>query len=957
MATKPTTALIFTFYILQLVALCSLDFHLWEVLVISCEINDITTMDAVHVIDEEEVSLSNSSLGSDDTSDEEEDELDESVLTSSSFGDGKEMTDDNDTKTSQNNYRKSLQRHHTVAHLPPRPGRDKQQSQHRLGSATFHAFGDEEYGEATKFHQKVSSDAVKSTLSAEVLNQHVLLSQACLELLEERDRYDAMRRLNLRRSLNCTNTNEEEGLSDEEDDEYPLLSLIKGGPLYKLHLKGGIATKKIRSGKDKIKSKLTGSSSVDVVSASTTESSLLTKWKHKYVEVRKGMLSYYSNSTSSLQAKSDLVRKNVTLEVSTSVCRAINLEEGENNHPFETKDTISSSLTPKSGKKKEMSLYAFELVVNGESRVWASGSEAGRQSWIKTINRGMIGRSNAKDDISSKENDPIAQRQLQEFLALSKKRAKNFSMKVRDVSAIGQEFAVLWGTSVEVPVECLFTDERPVKTSHTAPKDELGSFWRNLENLNIELNGKLFRASSLCSPHRVFGFLTRSILERDSSSKQNQSMKISEMQASKHARDVLRSVGKQDEKSCHLRASVGVLCGDENDAVIVEDVEDELPVIKINVTSNKHTLSGVQPNLRADWREWVFVRRKKGKRPKRYFAVLSVGVLCFYKEELPRPHRLKSQLLLVGAEIGTRYQCDPIELSTHTNNEDVSSNSSGYLSSSLSYDTPGSPSMKNPNYIIYIKGREDGTWVKQQLCFTKYETFVTWRDVLVNAIETTSSLPSNVLSFDDANQQSNDEVKANQTIVSRNSIPDKDGVTWIGSAVRPITSTAGDLHRSSRLRNLSVIASRFFESLPPLQIPSPMVGERKYSYTSSLLSSASSIASKQLPRKKLLSRANSSDITPTIEEDAPEKPSTATVEIEVQVSKLHTVFLNHAVGPSMCTIRSTYTESFVCSGGKKGRLEKKRELIKLETLKGKVNVGAFKLAFDSKGAPTRRKTI
>ena len=71
MATKPTTALIFTFYILQLVALCSLDFHLWEVLLISCEINDITTMDAVHVIDEEEVSLSNSSLGSDDTSDEE----------------------------------------------------------------------------------------------------------------------------------------------------------------------------------------------------------------------------------------------------------------------------------------------------------------------------------------------------------------------------------------------------------------------------------------------------------------------------------------------------------------------------------------------------------------------------------------------------------------------------------------------------------------------------------------------------------------------------------------------------------------------------------------------------------------------------------------------------------------------------------------------------------------------
>ncbi len=205
-------------------------------------------------IDEEEVSLSNSSFGSDDTSDDDEEELNESDLTfgggSGSGGgissDEKDFnSDDNDTRTTQD-YRKPLQRHHTVAHLPPRPGRDnKQQSQYRLGSATFHAFGGEGYGKATsKFHQKVSLEGVKSTLSAEVLHQHVLLSQACLELLEERDRYDAMRRLNLRRLLNCTNTNEteEESCIDEEDEEYPLLSLIKGGPLYKLHVKGGTAT-------------------------------------------------------------------------------------------------------------------------------------------------------------------------------------------------------------------------------------------------------------------------------------------------------------------------------------------------------------------------------------------------------------------------------------------------------------------------------------------------------------------------------------------------------------------------------------------------------------------------------------------------------------------------------------------------------------------------------------------
>ena len=694
----------------------------------------------------------------------------------------------------------------------------------------------------------------------------------------------------------------------------------------------------------------------------------MTKWKHKYVEVRKGRFSYFSNTTSSFPTKNDLLRKNVTLEVSTSVCRAINLEEGDNNHyPFDSKDTISSSLPPISGKKK-ISLYAFELVVNGKSRVWASRSETGRQSWIKTINRGMLGRRTVKDDIGRTKNDPNAERQLQQFLSLSKKRAKNFTKEVKDevkdISTVGREFSVLWGTAVEVPVESLFTDQSAlVNSSQTSPKDELVCFWRKLENLNFALNGQLFRASSLCCPQRVFGFLTRSILEHDRStflSNQNQSTKISEIQSSKFARDVLRSVGKQDEKVWHLRASVGILCGDKNDAVVIEDVEEGLPTITINVTSNMHKLSGIKP-LGVDRREWVYIRRKKRKHPKRYFVVLSVGVLCFYKEELPRPHRLKGQLLLVGAEIRTREQSDPIELSSHTNNEDLSSHSSGYHSSNLSYDLPASPSLKNPHYILCIKGREDGKWVEQQLCFTKYETFVAWRDALVNVVETTFSSPTNVLSFDGANQQSTDEVQvADQTTTQRTSSTDEHGVSWISlSTVRPIVSTAVDLHvRSSKLQNLTVVrvASRVFESLPSLQIP---FGARTLSYPTSLLSSAA-LASKQRSRKMLHTRTNSSDLlTPTIaeDEDVQEKPSRATVQIELQVSKLYTVFLNNAVGPSMCTVRSTYTEIFTCSGGKKGRLEKKQEVIKLETLKGKVHGDAFKLAFGSRSVPRRRKTI
>eukprot|EP00986_Skeletonema_menzelii_P001777 scaffold488_cov142-Skeletonema_menzelii.AAC.16 len=931
-------------------------------------------MNAPPQIDDEEVSLSNSSLGSydDDTSDDEveEAELDEPIdLTSSLAGGASSSISDGekdgtvDEKRPGQDKKLALRRHHTVAHLlPPRPGRDKQPQ--RLDSATFHAFSNDDR-KATKLDQKISLAGVESTLSVEVLNQHVLLSQACLELLEERDRFDAIRRLNLRRSLNCTSTNEEEvDFIDEEDEEYPLLSLIKSGPLYKLHVKGGTATKKIRSKKEKLKSKLTRSSSADAVGGSTTESSLLTSWKHKYVEVRKGMFSYYANSASSLPSKSDLVRKNVTLEVSTSVCRAIYLEEGDNSHVFEIKDTISSSLSPKFGKKKDTRLFAFELVVNGETRVWATRSEAGRQAWIKVINRGMIGRS-VKDDISRAKTDPDAERQLHHFLNLSsQKRAKNFSTEAKkDISAVGQEISLLFGTAVEVPVKFLFAGERILsKTQQTAPKNGLAYFWRNLENLTIELNEELFQASSLCCPHRVFGFLARSILEHDRSSAlsyQNQSSKISEIQASKYARDVLKSIGKHKEKIDYLRASVGILCGDKNDAVVIKDAEEKLPIVRTNVTSNTNRISNVQPNLGVDRREWVYVRRKKNRHARRYFAVLSVGVLCLYKAELPRPHRLKSQLLLVGADIGTREQTNPIEVSSHTN-EDLSSHSSGYNSSNVSYDAPASPSMKNPNYIIYIKGREHGKWIEQQLCFTKLETFVAWRDVLVNAVEASSS-PSNALSFDgQVNEQATDERHVDQnTTPPGTSGPDVNGISWIALSV---ASNAGDLHvRSSRLQNMTVVkaASRLLESLPPLQISSPKFGGRKHSYAVSLLSSAASLASKQLSRKTLHSRASSSDLTPpSIAEHTLEKPPTrATVEIEVQVTKLHTVSLNDAVGPPMCTVRSTHIERFACSGGKKGRLEKKQELIKLETLRGNVDRSAFKLAFDSKRVPCRRNTM
>jgi hypothetical protein len=389
-----------------------------------------------------------------------------------------------------------------------------------------------------------------------------------------------------------------------------------------------------------------------------------------------------------------------------------------------------------------------------------------------------------------------------------------------------------------------------------------------------------------------------------------------------------------------LKASVGALCNVENEATAIEDVEVEPQLVRIRVDRPQllSMQSAMQTPVSVDRREWVYVRRKQSKQTKRYFAVLSVGVLCFYKEELPRPHRLRGQLLLVDAGLGMQ-QNESIELSSHTN-EDASSQSSGFPSSTPDTQVPSSTKRQ---FSLHIKGREGGKWIEQELCFVKHETFVMWRDALIAAIKSCSS-SSNVLSFDGIQPQSRCEGQ---------SASNEEGIVWM-------TTAAGDLH-SSQLSGVRR-ASRFLGSLPLLHIPSPKFAsnsERKYSYPTNLLSSAASVASKRLSRKMRQRKSSNNDVflSHNLAVDATEEPSRSTASIEVKTSKLYRVFVKGDAESSTCTVRSTHTERFACSGGNKGRLEKKHELVTLETLRGKVNRDAFEMTFDSKSVPRRRKTI
>lgn len=97
-------------------------------------------------------------------------------------------------------------------------------------------------------------------------------------------------------------------------------------------------------------------------------------WKVKYVEIRRGMLSYYEN----LQNEHKVIRKDVPLQAHDCNIRAVKV------HP--SKAALQLTTNWKSGA-------IFELVVGGTRRLWMASSRDERQSWMQAVRDATVGGS------------------------------------------------------------------------------------------------------------------------------------------------------------------------------------------------------------------------------------------------------------------------------------------------------------------------------------------------------------------------------------------------------------------------------------------------------------------------------------------------------------------------------------------------------------------------------------
>jgi hypothetical protein len=97
-------------------------------------------------------------------------------------------------------------------------------------------------------------------------------------------------------------------------------------------------------------------------------------WKVKYVEIRRGMLSYYEN----LQNEDKLLRKDVPLRAHDCAVRAVKV------HP--SKAALQLTTNRRGGA-------IFELAVGGQKRLWMASSRDERQSWMQVIRNATVGGS------------------------------------------------------------------------------------------------------------------------------------------------------------------------------------------------------------------------------------------------------------------------------------------------------------------------------------------------------------------------------------------------------------------------------------------------------------------------------------------------------------------------------------------------------------------------------------
>lgn len=376
-------------------------------------------------------------------------------------------------------------------------------------------------------------------------------------------------------------------------------------------------------------------------------------WKVKYVEIRRGMFSYYENAVSNVGSRVGdpqgelLLRKNIPLEASTCTCRAVKLHQKALN--FSPGGAI------------------FELACSNSSnnkRLWMATSREERQAWMQVINNAMVGGSVTRGDslvdhrglVRTVSGRSPFKTDLRKYL---KQQSSMRAAKTAPEYITG--LRELLNESLHVPVKwiakqgLLFNDNSNGHNSLSASAFQeetvalsMDQLWRDLQRDSVSINGKVFRGDSSHGPERILGALTRRILRvgRSSEASGNRS-DLRESKALVYARDLLLA-GNRTRSGGDSYYCVNTLCSNADLVVVVPSGAEAEPV-EIDVSEDDsdesfHTRFN-------DKSGWVRTRSKLQRTWRKHYFVLSEGTLSYYEGTTPRPHGLRGQRVLADASI------------------------------------------------------------------------------------------------------------------------------------------------------------------------------------------------------------------------------------------------------------------------------------------------------------------
>jgi hypothetical protein len=670
------------------------------------------------------------------------------------------------------------------------------------------------------------------------VHEHGILLQAAMELLTERDQIGV------------------EGKMDSADN------IWKKGPLKKLSYQVG-----------------------------RRQRPASTKWKVKYVELRRGNLCYYEDSGQG--------RKTIHLRQA---------------------DTVVQESSDNAGKQGPG--FAFELSVQGSpARFWMASSEEERQAWVRAIQVSMIG---GEEDGPRRELDLMPH---QEALTLYKQLQKSVQQADTQEDYLGAIQSTVQveqeQTSLQIPVQWVrdqvqvqeTTSAQPIaaadrlKTSNHAPiaprkllKTSIADFWINMGQTTFSINGLTVPRTSPLSSERIMGALTRCILEFDKSfvaddeqdadgcyNERAPGGSMSELQAVSYARNILLSVlrGKeQQDAACAVNHLL-----ENPDLVVVSGLADqEDAVVHMEVSfAGEDIQEDDLPQAADEQTGWLRTRRKQSGWRKR-FACLSGAVLSYYDAATPRPHGLRGQLVLGGATVQPE-------------------------------DTPEGGG-EDTRYILRITTHDQ----ERLLAFDDESEYYDWKNAIQIAIDSlqcvTQAVPAEALEQQQQQQQQQAKQQRNSLLkgaerVIKGAIPDGS----IRGSIRVIKGATGGgikVIKGARHGSIKVIKgavgrlrlkSNDSSSVGAVSVP-PVSRMQRHPSMQLLLSNTTVLAGKREPTVQCVVQATSTFGIAARDDNAADD---TTPEI-------------------LISVRAKLFQAFLLSGGPSGRMARGDALVELEFL-------------------------